>query len=107
MATAVLNQNLGRELKARTVRDRMRLGRNLFWTVICVVASFLTLVPLFSIIFLVVSNGIGLLTPSVFVELPPAPGQDGGGLGNAIQGTALMVGLALLIAAPLGILSAI
>jgi phosphate transport system permease protein len=62
---------------------------------------------LFSIIFLVVSNGIGLLTPSVFFELPPAPGQEGGGLGNAIQGTALMVGIAILIAAPLGILSAI
>jgi phosphate transport system permease protein len=85
----------------------MRLGRNIFWSVICTGASFLTLVPLFSIIFLVVSNGIGLLTPSVLFELPPAPGQEGGGLGNAIQGTALMVGIALFIAAPLGILSAI
>ena len=107
MSTAVSNQNLAPELKAQTVRDRLRLGRNFFWTAICVVASFLTLIPLFSIVFLVVSNGIGLLTPSVLVELPPAPGQEGGGLGNAIQGTALMVGIALLIAAPLGILSAI
>jgi len=107
MSTAVFNQNLAPELKAQTVRDRFRLGRNFFWTAICVGASFLTLIPLFSIIFLVVSNGIGLLTPSVFFELPPAPGQEGGGLGNAIQGTALMVGIAILIAAPLGILSAI
>jgi phosphate transport system permease protein len=107
MATAVFNQNLAPELKAQTIRDRLRLGRNFFWTAICVGASFLTLIPLFSIIFLVVSNGIGLLTPSVFFELPPAPGQEGGGLGNAIQGTALMVGIAILIAAPLGILSAI
>jgi phosphate transport system permease protein len=107
MSSAILNPSLPPELKAQSFRDRMRLGRNTFWSVICTGASFLTLVPLFSIIFLVVSNGIGLLTPSVLFELPPAPGQEGGGLGNAIQGTALMVGIALFIAAPLGILSAI
>ena len=107
MSTAILNQNLAPELKAQSLRDRMRLIRNLFWSVICTGASFLTLVPLFSIIFLVVTNGIGLLTPSVLFELPPAPGQEGGGLGNALQGTAIMVGIALLIAAPLGILSAV
>ena len=76
MSTAVFNQNLAPELKAQTIRDRLRLGRNFFWTAICVGASFLTLIPLFSIIFLVVSNGIGLLTPGVFFELPPAPGQE-------------------------------
>jgi phosphate transport system permease protein len=107
MSTAILNQNLAPELKAQSLRDRMRLIRNLFWSVICTGASFLTLVPLFSIIFLVVTNGIGLLTPSVLFELPPAPGQEGGGLGNAVQGTAIMVGIALFIAAPLGILSAV
>jgi phosphate transport system permease protein len=107
MSTAILNQNLAPELKAQSLRDRMRLIRNLFWSVICTGASFLTLVPLFSIIFLVVTNGIGLLTPSVLFELPPAPGQEGGGLGNALQGTAIMVGIALFIAAPLGILSAV
>jgi phosphate transport system permease protein len=107
MSSAILNPSLPPDLKARSFKDRMRLGRNTFWSVICTGASFLTLVPLFSIIFLVVSNGIGLLTPSVLFELPPAPGQEGGGLGNAIQGTALMVGIALFIAAPLGILSAV
>jgi len=107
MSTAILNQNLAPELKAQSLRDRMRLIRNMFWSVICAGASFLTLVPLFSIIYLVVTNGIGLLTPSVLFELPPAPGQEGGGLGNALQGTALMVGIALFIAAPLGILSAV
>jgi phosphate transport system permease protein len=107
MSTAMLNPSATPELKARSIRDRMRLIRNIFWSTICAGASFLTLVPLFSIIYLVVSNGIGLLTPSVFFELPPAPGQEGGGLGNAIQGTGVMVGIALLIAAPLGILSAV
>src|SRR5260370_38195529 len=107
MSTAILNQNLAPELKAQSLRDRMRLIRNMFWSVICAGASFLTLVPLFSIIYLVVTNGIGLLTPTVLFELPPAPGQDGGGLGNPLQGTALMVGIALFIEPPVGSLSAV
>jgi phosphate transport system permease protein len=67
----------------------------------------LTLVPLFSIVFLVLQKGLPLLNLQVFTQLPPAPGLTGGGFGNAIQGTALMVFIALLFSAPLGILSAI
>jgi phosphate transport system permease protein len=108
MSTSTFPQNLAApELTAQSVRDRIRKARNLFWTVVCVGCSFLTLIPLFSIVFLVVKNGAPLLTPAVFFELPPAPGQPGGGLGNAIQGTAVMVGMALLMSAPLGILSAV
>jgi phosphate transport system permease protein len=69
--------------------------------------SFLTLIPLFSIVFLLLQKGLPLLTPSIFTGLPPAPGLTGGGFGNAIQGTAVMVGLALLFSTPLGVLSAI
>ncbi|MBV9391066.1 MAG: ABC transporter permease subunit, partial [Verrucomicrobia bacterium] len=43
----------------------------------------------------------------MFSNLPPAPGLEGGGFGNAIQGTAAMVAIALVLSAPLGILSAI
>ncbi len=69
--------------------------------------ALLTLVPLFSIVFLVLKNGLPLLSWSVFTELPPAAGTAGGGFGNAVVGTFLMVGIALVLAAPFGILSAI
>ena len=36
--------------------------------------ALLTLVPLFSIVFLVLKNGLPLLSWSVFTELPPAAG---------------------------------
>jgi phosphate transport system permease protein len=94
-------------LKSKTSRDRSRLASNTFWTVVCTSLSFLTLVPLFSIVFLVLKEGLPLLNLSVFTELPPAPGLDGGGFGNAIQGTLVMVALALIVATPLGLLSAI
>jgi phosphate transport system permease protein len=94
-------------IKARGTRDKARIVTNNFWSFVCIVLSFLTLIPLFSIVYLVVQNGLPLLRPSVFAELPPAPGVEGGGFGNAVQGTLVMVFISLLIATPLGILSAI
>lgn len=96
-----------RSLKVVDLHSRARILRNNFWTVLCVTLSFLTLIPLFSIVFLLLQKGLPLLTPSIFTGLPPAPGLTGGGFGNAIQGTAVMVGLALLFSTPLGVLSAI
>jgi phosphate transport system permease protein len=94
-------------IKASSTWDRFRLGRNLFWTVLCIGCSFLTLIPLFSIVYLVFAKGLPLLTPGVFTGLPPAPGLEGGGFGNAVLGTVVMVGIGILLAAPLGILSGI
>ena len=88
-----------------------RIGARSLWSKflsgICVGLALLTLVPLFSIVFLVLKNGLPLLSWSVFAELPPAAGMTGGGFGNAVVGTLLMVGIALMLATPFGILSAI
>jgi phosphate transport system permease protein len=98
---------IGRSLKALDRHSRTRILKNRFWTALCVTLSFLTLIPLFSIVFLLLQKGLPLLNLSVFTQLPPAPGLTGGGFGNAIQGTAVMVGIALLFSTPLGVLSAI
>jgi phosphate transport system permease protein len=49
------------------------------------------------------------LSVSLFTELPPAAGMPPGvgGIGNALLGTLLMVGIATLIAVPFGILAAV
>lgn len=49
-------------------------------------------------------EGFGGLNLSVFTEMTPPPGQDGG-LRNAIVGTLLMTGIAVLIGTPIGILA--
>ena len=81
-----------------------RVGVRSLWSKllsgICVGLALLTLVPLFSIVFLVLKNGLPLLSWRVFTELPPAAG-------NAVVGTVLMVGIALVLATPFGVLSAI
>jgi phosphate transport system permease protein len=86
------------------------LGRSLLdraLTALCIALSFLALVPLGSILYLVVKNGWPLLDWSVFTQLPPAAGMTGGGFGNAVVGTLAMVGLALAISAPPAVLAAV
>ncbi|MBX9577088.1 MAG: phosphate ABC transporter permease PstA [Chthoniobacterales bacterium] len=85
----------------------VRLVRNQALTLLCFLLSALTLVPLFSLLFLLLKKGLPLLNFNVLTGLPPAPGLEEGGFGNAILGTAMMVGIGLILAAPLGILGAI
>lgn len=86
---------------------RLRILGNNFFNVLCGGLSFLTLIPLLSLLYLVLKNGLPLLRWDVLTGLPPVPGMPGGGIGNALVGTLLMVAIAVALAAPLGILSAI
>jgi phosphate transport system permease protein len=108
MATAIpITGSPAAALKATDSRSRLRIFRNNLWSVLCIGLSFLTLIPLFSIVFLVLQKGLPLLNLQVATQLPPAPGLTGGGFGNAIQGTVVMVLIALLLSTPLGVLSAV
>ncbi len=51
-------------------------------------------------------RGIGALGPSLFLQTTPPPGSAGG-LANAIAGSLLIVGVATLVATPIGILAGI
>jgi phosphate transport system permease protein len=86
------------------------LGRswgNRILTGLCIALSFAALIPLVSIIYLVLKNGLPQLSLSVFTELPPAAGMTGGGFGNAVVGTLTMVGIGLVLSAPPAVLAAI
>jgi phosphate transport system permease protein len=92
------------------VESTKMLGRSLgnrVLTVLCIALSFAALIPLASILYLVIKNGVELLGWSIFTQLPPAAGMTGGGFGNAVVGTLIMVGLGLGLSAPPGILAAI
>jgi len=51
--------------------------------------------------------GLGGIALATFTEMTPPPQADGGGLANAIYGSALMVGLATLLGTPIGIMAGI
>ncbi|SFK70727.1 phosphate ABC transporter permease PstA [Methylocapsa palsarum] len=64
-------------------------------------------VPLVSVIYMLVVKGGARLNTELFTELPPAGFEMGGGIGNAIQGTLVTVGIASAISIPIALLAAI
>jgi phosphate transport system permease protein len=82
---------------------RWRRFVNVFWTVASGTGVLVALVPLVSLLWLVISHGAKGLSLAFFVSLPTPVGEPGGGVGNAIVGTFFMVGLASLMALPVGV----
>jgi len=67
----------------------------------------LALIPLFSVVLMLLWRGGRKLSLAVFTQLPPAPLEQGGGFGNALEGTLIIVALSMMISVPVGILSAV
>jgi len=80
-----------------------RKAMNHLWTGLCGVGVLAATVPLLSLLWLVVSKGAGGLSLSFLTDRPVPMGESGGGVGNAILGTFFMVGMASLVAVPLGV----
>jgi phosphate transport system permease protein len=66
-----------------------------------------SLVPLFSVIVMLFWRGGQRLSVALFTQLPPAPLEAGGGFGNAIIGTLIIVAIAVVASVPIGLLTAI
>jgi len=69
-------------------------------------ATLVGLAFLFWILWVTLSYGVSAIDLALFTENTPAPGATGG-LANAIVGSLIMVGLATLLGAPLGVLAGI
>ena len=63
-------------------------------------------VPLFSVLIMLIVRGGTRLSWETLTALPPTAFDLGGGFGNAILGTVVMVGLGMIISVPVGILAA-
>ena len=67
----------------------------------------IAIIPLLSILYTVISNGLPAIDMDFITQLPRPVGEPGGGLGNAIEGTFIVVGIACLIGLPIGILAGV
>jgi len=88
----------------------LRKPRTLFDFLLNALVTGLTLaslVPLFSVVLMLLWRGGRRLSVAVFTELPPAPLEQGGGFGNAIIGTLIIVAIAVVATVPIGLLTAI
>lgn len=95
---------------ASTVSDRSsRLQRkrrvfNALFAVLCVTAFGIVVVPLADILWMTLVKGGAAVSPALFTQVTNG---ISGGLLNAIEGTLLLSGGALLFAAPIGVLTGI
>lgn len=75
--------------------------------VLSMIAMAVGLAVLLWILFVLFSNGIAAIDWNMFTQDTPAPGSEGGGLRNAIIGSSMIVGLAVLVSTPIGVLAGI
>jgi phosphate transport system permease protein len=66
-------------------------------------AALIVTVPLFLILGTVVVRGLGTFNWAFLTQIPKPIGEEGGGMGNAILGSVLLLSFASLIGVPLGI----
>jgi len=83
-----------------------RKFKNIVAIALAVAIAALGLALPFWILFTVVGKGLAAFNFSLFTEMTPPPGATGGLL-NAIVGSLMMVGLAMLIASPIGVMTGI
>jgi len=67
----------------------------------------IAIIPLAGVIIFVTSKGLSAINLEFFISLPKPPDEIGGGIGNAIQGTLILIGLASMVGIPIGVLSGI
>jgi len=90
-----------------TVRDKRRKTVNFVMLSLCALCALITVSTLFVILGFLVYNGVTSLSFDFFTKLPKPPGQTGGGMGNAIVGSAQIVLVATVIGLPIGFFTGI
>ncbi len=85
------------------MRNRWRKIKDHAATVIAGGTAILVIVPLLAIFAYLVMKGAGSLNWAFFTQTPKPVGEPGGGMGNAILGSAIILGIGSIIGVPLGI----
>jgi phosphate transport system permease protein len=76
---------------------------NQLFTGIAGLFSTIAVLPLFLVIIYVLVQGGRLISVDLFTQLPPPPGLEEGGIGNAILGTLVVTLVASVVAIPIGV----
>ena len=93
-----MNRNRGRNL-----RSLWRSGVDHLATGLAILATILVVAPLIAIFFYLVYKGASSLNWAFFNQIPKPEGEVGGGMANAIVGSAVVLLVASLFGIPIGI----
>ncbi|HUO55455.1 MAG TPA: phosphate ABC transporter permease PstA [Rhodoblastus sp.] len=100
-AAAVAAPNMNRSFFERRALTNFLLTVGL-WSLAALAA-----IPLFSVLYMLISRGGARISLETLTSLPPAGFMPGGGIGNAIVGTLVMVAIGALISVPFGVLGGV
>ncbi len=100
-----MTTKVSREMLSRN--DRSRKVKNILMTILLFAASIIAIIPLLSVFIYLLQQGLPALNLELFTSLPKPVGEVGGGMGNAILGTCVLVGMAALLGVPIGITSGV
>lgn len=85
-----------RTIRRRRIRSSIMVG-------IMYVAATIAVLPLILIIIHLLRLGGGAINWAFFTQMPRPPGENGGGMANAIVGTLILIGIASAVGLPVGI----
>jgi phosphate transport system permease protein len=86
---------------------RWRNMKNHIMTVLSILSVVVAVIPLFLIFFYTLAQGFSSLNLDFFIHMPKPVGETGGGMANALIGTAILIGLGCLFGLPVSIFSGI
>jgi phosphate transport system permease protein len=104
--TAAATDEIDLQQLDRSLR-RPRTLLNYALSILCGILALLAAVPLVSVLVMLIIRGGARLSLALLTQLPPAAGMTGGGIGNAIVGSVLVVFLGALISIPVGVLGGV
>jgi len=76
-------------------------------TSLSVLSVLLSIIPLFLIFFYTLAQGLSAINIDFFIHMPKPVGETGGGMANAIAGTAILLGLGCAFGLPISIFTGI
>jgi phosphate transport system permease protein len=90
-------------LSGNPIRSKIRAVTDNTVTGLAILATVLVILPLLAIFGYLVYKGAASVNLDFFTKIPKPVGEEGGGMANAIVGSAVLLGLATIIGVPIGI----
>lgn len=105
-----VNDTFSSQYLASRLKKNPSSSRNIFGIIMTGIATaciIITVIPLFAVLFYVAAQGLSTFNLDLFTKLPPPPGLSEGGIANAIIGTVVVVAISVILAVPIGVLTAV
>ena len=86
---------------------KYRIGKSRAMQWLTIFLAFACVIPLIAILLFIIKAGITKLNWHFLTNIPKPVGEIGGGIANALVGSIIIIGVAALIAIPIGVLTGI